>query len=183
MTRDIMTLNFGSIQEEHKFEALYNKYKQLVYRYAFNIMKRHTLADDAASEAWIRICRNLHKVNEEKCNDTVNYLVTIVKNVSYTIIEKENKTNPILFDDVVDYVEDSINLENEVISELQYEELLKCVGRLKNELEAPFILKFAQGYTNKEISKMLKITENNVAVRINRAKKALKKMLIKRSSK
>ena len=40
-------------------------------------------------------------------------------------------------------------------------------------------LKFSQGYTNEEISKILKISEGNVRQRISRGKKKLAEILAK----
>lgn len=48
-------LTFDSEDERLKFESLYLNYRNLLFKCAFNILKRKNLAEDATSEAFIRI--------------------------------------------------------------------------------------------------------------------------------
>ena len=44
-----------------KFEKVYLQYGKLMYSKAYEILKEYSLAEDAVSEAFIRIFKNLHK--------------------------------------------------------------------------------------------------------------------------
>jgi RNA polymerase sigma-70 factor (ECF subfamily) len=50
---------------------------------------------------------------------------------------------------------------------------------LSDDLKTPFLLKYAYDCSLKEIGRILKISENNVAVRLHRAKSKLIGMLKK----
>jgi RNA polymerase sigma-70 factor (ECF subfamily) len=50
---------------------------------------------------------------------------------------------------------------------------MKLVDRLKEEQRAVFLLKYAHDMSHRDIAKTLGITENNVTVRLHRAKAKL----------
>lgn len=168
-------LTFDTDDQRDKFEFLYNRWKSLMLNKAHGILRDYELAQDAVSEAFIRVYKNLHKLGDLESGETAAFLVMIVKNVSYTMLSKQKTT-----DDIAEFDRaDDFNLEQTVISESALEELLKLIGELKEDLKTPFLLKYAYGYSLREISKMLKISENNVAVRIHRARTKLAGILKK----
>lgn len=65
---------------------------------------------------------------------------------------------------------DKINLSYQ--NDKDYE-LMTALFRLRKKSKEVLILRFIEGYTNKEIASILKISENAVKKRIERAKKEL----------
>ena len=47
-----------------KVERLYQKYKNLMYHEAFQILKDHAQAEDAIHQSFVKIMANLDKVDE-----------------------------------------------------------------------------------------------------------------------
>lgn len=172
----IFFMAFSSENERNKFEYIYGKYKKLLFYKAYEILKDYMLAEDATSEAFLRIYKNLHKIEDINSNQTVSFLVTIVKNTSLTILGKEKKNITGIYDEDQ---QDDFNLENYMISEISSENIYALLNHLSEELRSVFLLKFAHDLSNKEIGKMLNINENNVGVKLHRAKKKLSEMLIK----
>lgn len=168
----LILLSFASEDDRLKFEELFDKYKKLLLYTAYNILHDYSLAEDAVSEAYIRIYFNLHKIEDTKSPKAISFLVTIVRNTSLTILEKERKY-VVPQDDEIEIADDGYNMEESVISEAITGDMLKIVDGLKEELRAPFLLKYAHDLSYKEIASLLNISENNVAVRINRAKRKL----------
>lgn len=166
-----MLFAFTPETDKHKFEYLYEKYKRLLWAKAYDILKDHALAEDAVSEAFIRMYKHLQKIEDPDSNQAVSYLVTIVKNVSINIYHREKRITPI---DINEHDEaDSFNLEDLIASKDEAATVMKLVDGLREELKAVFLLKYAHDMPHKEIAKVLGITENNVTVRLHRAKAKL----------
>lgn len=173
----IIILSFATENDKSKFEYIYDHYKKLLLYKAYQVLNDYSLAEDALSEAFIRIYKNLHKIDDVQSPQTISFLVTIVKNISITLLNREKRGT---IEELADYDEkDGFNLEELVVSQDVAENVLKIIETLKDELKAPFLLKYAHDLSHKEISGILNISENNVTVRIHRAKKKLAGLLKK----
>lgn len=175
-------LTFPDVETEDKFNYLYNQYKNLMLKKAYDILKDYSLAEDATSEAYLRIYRNLHKIDDPKSNATISYMVVIVKNVAFTMLDKEKKQNSDNLDELTEQGKepaDEVVLEENLISKLSSEQIFALVNDLKEEYRSVFLLKYGQDLSHKEIASLLQISENNVTVRLHRAKTALQKKLVK----
>jgi RNA polymerase sigma-70 factor (ECF subfamily) len=160
---------------EIKFESLYNRWKKLMLSKAAAILHDRDLAQDAVSEAFIRVYKNLRKLDDVDSGKTAAFLVMIVKNVALTMYQKQSK---IITADITAFDQaDSYDLEDTVMAENNMSQLLASIDSLKEDLKAPFLLKYAYDYSLKDISRLLKISESNAAVRIHRAKGRLAKIL------
>lgn len=168
--------SFYSSEARDKFEFLYEKYKKLLLHKAFEILRDHQLAEDATNETFIRVYRNLHKINLDEPGRTASFLVTILKNVSFTLYRKEKRTEADLLSEER---EDDFQLEDHVISAMSAENIYKLLDRLNDDLKSVFLLKYGHDLSHKEIGKMLGISENNVTVRLHRAKKKIHDLLVK----
>lgn len=87
-----------SYKDKSKFMKIYDKYKNLLFHVAKKILKDNNLAEDALQEAFIRIAKNLHKINEVSSPETKGFVVIIVKHVSISMLKDKNMNN-ILYDD------------------------------------------------------------------------------------
>ena len=168
-------LTFETEDDKLKFERLFEKYKRLLLYKAYGILNDHSLAEDAVSEAFIRIYKNLNKVDDIDSPKAVAFLVTIVRNTSLTILEKQKKYGVSEYDVPEGEIEakGDLSTEEDVLSVAVTHDMLKIVDNLKEDLRAPFLLKYAHNLSHKEIATMLHITENNATVRIHRAKNKL----------
>jgi len=168
-----LLLTFETDDEKEKFEFIYNRWKNLMLSKARGILRNYDLAEDAVSEAFIRVYKNLHKLGDLESGRTAAFLVMIVKNVSLTMLSRFPAT-----EELPEFERaDSFNLERAVISKHAAADLMKLVDELKEDLRTPFLLQYAYDFSLKEIGAMLKISENNAAVRIHRARNKLMKML------
>ena len=169
----MLVLAFESDDATERFEFVYTRWKQLMLSKANAILHDYALAEDAVSEAFIRVYKNMHKLGDLESGRTAAFLVMIVKNVSLTMLSKRKEE-----EDLADYDRASdFNLEQSVVSEETKLEIMGYIDTLSDELKSPFLMKYAYGYSLKEIGKLLNITENNAAVRIHRARTKLAAML------
>ena len=170
----LLVFAFSSEQERDKFEYIFAKYKNLMLHKAYGILHDYMLAEDAASEAFIRIYKNIHKIDDPKSPRAVAFIVTIVKNTALTIL----KQNRISDTEPLDEQEsDGFDLEESVLGEMSSERIFTLLDGINEELKSVFLLKYAYDLPHKEIGEMLGITENNVTVRLHRARKAIASIL------
>lgn len=160
-------------EEKSKFEQLYINYKNMMYYVAFRILKDTHSAEDAVHQAFLRVINHLDKINIKDCHKTKAFLVVIVENISIDIYRKRRRENTIPFDEITIYEDKSNNISN--FEQTYY--ISDTIKKLPIIYSSVLRLKFAQGYTDVEISNILNISEDNVRKRISRGKKMLEKLL------
>lgn len=176
VTAVILILAFGSERDRDKFEAVYHRCKNLMLHKAHAILRDPMLAEDAVSEAFIRIYKNLDKIDDPASPRTTAFVMTIVKNAALTLL-KQNRAYaepPEDYDTADDY-----DLEEHIVAKLTNERVMQVVENLGEDLRGVFILKFAYDMPHRDIASALGITENNVTVRLHRARKKLAELLAK----
>jgi len=175
----LILLTFPNETEKSKFEYIYNKYKKLLLYKANGILNDYSLAEDAVSEAFLRIYKNLRKIDDPDSGKTISFLTVIVKNTAIDILNK-NKNMYVSYSysdmDENDWQSD-FDTEEQVISETVTEGMLEVIDKLKDELKECFLLMYAHNLSYKEIGRILNISEANVTVRIHRAKKKIIELL------
>ncbi|MDR2898778.1 MAG: sigma-70 family RNA polymerase sigma factor [Clostridiales bacterium] len=170
----LLVLTFSTEQERDKFEYLFNQYKRLMLHKAYGILHDYALAEDAASEAFLRVYKNLHRIDDPKSPRSVAFLVTIVKNVSLTILQKQRKHNTADLDMDLD---GGFDLEEHTISQMNADYIYESLSQLSEDTKGVFLLKYKYDLSHTEIGEILGMSENNVTVRLHRAKKKLKDIL------
>lgn len=74
------------------FERLYLSHRYLLLRVAQRFFPtQHERAEDAVEDAFLAIAANLKKISSLSCQETVPYLVTIIKNKCRDILRHEKK--------------------------------------------------------------------------------------------
>jgi RNA polymerase sigma-70 factor (ECF subfamily) len=183
----ILVFAFAGVGEANKFEYLYRRYKNLLYYKAWEILHDPMAAEDAVSEAFIRVYRNLDKVDDPDSPRCAAFLGTIVRNVALTMA-KRRAAMPMPVsasadnggsgegDDPADPA-DPFDLEAAVIDKISTEQLCLIVNRLDEESRTIFVLKYAHDLSHREIATQVGMTENNVTVRLHRTRRKLAKMI------
>ena len=175
----LIIFTFATESEKSKFEYIYEKYKKLLLSKANHILNDYSLAEDAVSEAFIRVYKNLRKINDPDSNETISFLVIIVRNTAIDILNKNKNTYVYDYSSEENDYQSDFDLEETVISQTVTEGMLRVVDGLPDDLKNCFLLMYAYDMSYKEIAKTLDISESNVAVRIHRAKKKLIELLKK----
>ena len=171
----LLILAFATEADKDKFSFIYEKYKRLLLKKSYEILGDTALAEDAVSEAFLRVYRNLHKINDPNSPMTASFLVVIAKNVSLTMLKKNTRT---LIDDIDEgEYKDSFSLETSVVNKENIRAVKRLIEKLPDSLKEPFLLAYGNDLSHKDIAVFLNINENAVAVRIHRAKKKIAEML------
>lgn len=153
-----------------KIEKLYYKYRNLMYKVSYDILQDKHLAEDAISESFERILKNLHKIDEIDCTKTKNFMVIICRNISINIYNsRKNGMDCELNDDNLNdaSVTDPADI---VVSKENIKRMSEIISNLDNKYKDVFILKRVYDIPNEEIAKMLDVKEETVRKRLQRAK-------------
>jgi len=156
--------------------AIYDRYCKAMYNTAYRIVGNFDDAEDVMQEAFIKA---FDKLDSFKSNSTFGaWLKRITINESLSWLRKNNKYN---FDSIDNHpnetlVDESIDLHNQ--SET-VQEILKAIGRLKDNYRIAVTLHLIEGYDYEEMIQIMNISYANVRTMVSRAKSKLKQELQK----
>lgn len=157
-------------EDKTKFEILYTEYKDWMGTIAFSILHNKQDAEDAVHNAFVKIAENIKKVDDPLSKKTRAYIVTIIETKAIDIYRKKQR-----------HPEIPIN-EEDIGIHFDYAncgDLAKCIAQLPSRQRAILALKYRHGYNNREIAKILKISEFNAIKLDQRAKAKLKELCAK----
>lgn len=158
-----------SKEDKDSFEILYKEYVKLMYKVALDILNSQEDAEDAVSEAFVRIAKNFQIVHKFVCPKTANQFVIIVRNVSIDMYRKNKQLSEnIYFDEeVLDSYFDGFEQSN----------LKHSIEKLNDSDKDILYLHYIYGYELNEISDLLEVSKTAVYKRLQRAKQNLKQIL------
>lgn len=177
MVAFLMVIEDESIR--NKLEELYVLYHKEMFYVAKSILNDYHEAEDAVQDTILKISSQLEKISEVKCNKTRAYLVIIVRNISINIYRQKKNRSSISIDDIIETIPDAdTNTELHMISLEKAEDIAKVLAKLDSSYADILALKYFYEYSNTEIAELIHLTEGNVRVKLHRARKALKKLLL-----
>lgn len=142
---------------------------------ANEILKDNHLAEDAVQEAFLRVAKNFHKVNEIACSKTRNFLAIIVRNAAITMIKAKRNDA-----DMDEYCElNSSSVSDDVFDTISNKLLVDKILKLPETHRDCLYLYHLYGYTFNEISNLLSISVEAAKKRTQRARFILKDSLVK----
>lgn len=159
-----------SEEDKSKFEAIYNKYRQLMFVAANRILKNQYDAEDAVHQAFVSIIDNLSKVKEVNCPETRSYVVIITENKAIDIIRSRKHLSGEELNDTLFGIDIPLPGDNG---------LADALAKLPARYREVLLLRFDNGFSTREIAKMMGTNEGNMQKLIWRAKEALRKQLDK----
>lgn len=166
-------------EEKSKMEELYHTYKGLMLKVAFDILKDYDLANDALHNSFLKIVHHLNKLDQVSCHKTKAYMVIVIENVSKTMYNKRKKQESFSFDELAYEVQDENNLEEDVSNELTVQYVYEKIKLLPNIYKEILTLKYVNDLSDKEIAKVLQISNSAVRKRFERARIKLTELLKK----
>ena len=158
-------------QDSIKLHRIYEIYEQPMYRIAFAVLKDCQAAEDAVSEAFIRIIKNLGKISEPDSEKTKRYIVKIIRSTSVEQYRSRKRffQREQAIDDETMQIPSMTDVESEVLSR-QKENILSVLADDEKKLVE---LRCMMDMSWKDISKLLFISESAARKRFERIKKKL----------
>ena len=163
--------------EKEAFEILYNKYKNKIEYFIYNIVKDYQKAEDIAQETFIYVIQ--HKMRENSSFKYYIYLVARSKALNYINVEKRRNeiTEKYLANDNEQIEKDVLDI---ITTEESKKELLESIELLDERYKNAIYLVNIEGLSYEETSKILGETLQNIKNLIHRGKKQLRKILLKK---
>lgn len=167
---DIMDLN-----ESIKIQRLYEIYEQPMYRIAYAFLHNREMAEDAVSEAFVRIIGKINRLGDAESPKTKSYIVKVIKSTSIGIYRRNKRkyTHEQPIDDSVMQISDPlINVEERILA--------GSAGEIMDVLEdtdrriVMFRCRYEMPY--KEIAQRTSMSEAAVRKRFERAKRRIIKL-------
>ena len=154
---------------EDKFIRVYNTYRKLMYSIAYSILQNQQDAEDAVHQAFVSIIENLDKLRDVGSDKTRAYIAVTTRRKALDIVRYRARISS----DIEEMSEQTaITMEFDTENRLAL-----AMGRLPERYRQVLLLKFDIGYSTKELSKLLGMSEDSVQKLIWRAKDRLKVLL------
>ena len=163
--------------EKEAFEILYNKYKNKIEYFIYNIVKDYQKAEDIAQETFIYVIQ--HQMRENSSFKYYIYLVARSKALNYINVEKRRNeiTEKYLTNDDEQIEKNVLDI---ITAEESKKELLESIELLDERYKNAIYLVNIEGLSYEETSKILGETLQNTKNLIHRGKKQLRKILLKK---
>jgi len=158
--------------EMKAFELLIKKYENILFNYIYKITCSKEDSEDITQEVFIRAYKSLYKFQRKASFST--WLFKIAANCINTYFNKK-KNYTVEYDEMLTNAQCKASDKPE--EALEITEIKKEVEELLNSLAVEqrscILLKYVEGFSLKEISEILGISEDAVKMKIYRARKKL----------
>jgi len=173
------------------FEKIFLPHLDAAYNLARWISRDPTLAEDIVQAAYVRAWEYFERY--ENRNSSA-WLLTIVRNVTYTMLAKRNKENNLVsFDELIHHGQEFSSKANDGVPGLMGdrrdspefiaqqlsdgEHINIAMQGLSSELREVILLREVDGYSYKEISEITEVPKGTVMSRLSRARSQLARRL------
>lgn len=166
--------------DRQAFRALYEQYRQRVFRTAYRLLGRREQAEDVTQEVFVTLFHRLDSFDHRSAFTTWLYRITV--NACYDVMRKQERRAKYRADDVDLHTVENLPLgsaradEDARQREVQHY-VERALGRLGQELRTTFVLREMEGLPYEEIARVLDVSQGTVASRLARARQQLAEVL------
>ena len=178
MEEDIDLIKYNEYFDGSKeaFEYLYNKYKNKIVFFIFNMIKDYQKSEDIAQETFIYIIQN--KIRDDISFKYYLFLVARSRALNYLSIEK--RRGELIEKYIVSSEQKQDDLVDGIIQKESDKELLESIELLKDNYKNAVYLVDIEGLSYKETSEILGESLQNTKNKVYRGRKQLRKIIIKK---
>ena len=174
---DIKLYNEYLDGEKGAFELLYNKYKDKIQYFVYNIVKDYQKAEDITQDVFVYVMQN--KIKESYTFKYYIYLVA--KSRAYNQINMEKRRTEINEEYILNGAEQvGQDVADIVTKNEKRQEIIKAIDMLDDRYKNAIYLVKIEELTYQETAQILGESIQNVKNLIHRGKKELRKILIKK---
>lgn len=166
---------------------LYELYEKKMYIVAYSILKNQWQAEDAVSEAFIKIIRHRDAFRDPESDETKRYIIRLIQNTAIDIYRKNQRDSEHL--QVLDgqseqvYSQPVPDTDMVVLEMHDRQQVKELLCDLPEKLRQVMLLRCVKELSVKETAAILQIKESAVRKRYERARTLLKDKLGERRKK
>lgn len=163
-------------KKNHKaLEYIIDEYSGLVNGVIRSVLRplgNEGAIEECISDVFIGVWENSSKFTGDKSNFK-NWIAGISKFKAIDYYRKlKGKVN---YEEVTgEEIDNSISIEDEVIAEIDSNEAVNLINKLKEPDRTIFIMKFIYGYSSKKIASLLGLTVSSIDTKVSRGRQKLK---------
>lgn len=185
---DAELVQLAKVGQLEAFEVLVDRYERRVYTLAYRILNNQHDAEDATQETFLRVLEHLKEFQQNASFST--WLFRIATNTALKILHKrkekvflslQEQTEPDKDTGTIphpEYIADWQNLPDELIQQTETWRIMEeALQQLDKAHRLVFLLRDVEGLSIKETAQILGISENNVKIRLLRARLKLREIL------
>lgn len=169
-------------EEKRKIEYIYLHYGKTIFYIIHKRVESQSDAEDLTHDLFVKLIKMSDRLDLSKPGKLYSLLVILAKNMVVDFMRKCRETD---FDDSEageiyssDAILNSRSPVDFVLGRENYQELLSCIGKLKERDKIIFQLKYIHGYDNAEIAEFLELPSvREISDRLYEGKRILMKMI------
>jgi len=179
---DILIAEFLGGQSQ-SFEELLSRYSTKVFNLAYRLTKNHEDAEEVLQDVFTTVFKKVDRFQGKSAFSSWIYRITV--NSSFMKLRKRRRARTVFLEDVnPSYKETWIADDDESNSALEQtfrreiRELLdRNIKSLPDDYRGVFVLRDIDGFTNREVGKLLGISTPAVKSRLHRARTLLRRRI------
>lgn len=157
----------GDPKSGEALEALYLRYRNLMYSIAYKLLGNSQDAEDAVQQAFVSIVENFPRISQLDVKQIRSYFVIVVERKAIDLLRRRGR---------------EIILDEEALPPAAPAEALgleEAIAHLPPEERHALLLRYYCGFSTREITQQLGLSPAGVSRRIARAKELLREELEK----
>lgn len=167
---DISTIQDILKGDKNAFRSLYNKYSKLYLLTCLRYVKNRSDAEDLLQDSCVKIFKDLKQFDPSK-GTFINWSKRVVINTCLQKLRKNNVLN--VFENIFE-LSSSLATKSDAIDNLNLQDLTKLIQKLPKGYRTVFNLYVVDGFSHREISNLLVISESTSKTQLMKAKRLLK---------
>lgn len=158
--------------DPHAFAKLYEEHVQAVYRYFASRLHDANAAEDLTSQVWEAVLKNIKHLNSNKSVVFRGWLFTIARNcLNKFFLERKDTT---LQEEHENFASEEPEPQAIAAQEDDATQIRTLINALPHEQRETLTLRYFSDLRNKEIAKVLCVSQKTVASNLSRAVKTLR---------
>jgi len=161
------------VSKQEAFAELYDEFMPKVFRYISYEVNHQQITEDLTSTVFEKALASFDKYSSDKAAFST-WIFSIARNTLIDYYRTNKMRQQVDLDEAVEVPSREPSPQEEVEKKAEQECLRECLARLPEGDREIIQLKFAGEFNNRQIAKMLGLSESNVGVRLFRAVKKLR---------
>ena len=153
-------------------ERMFREHYELVYRTAYSILKNPADAEDVLQTVFVRLVRR--EAAPAHGGNVRGYFYRAAVNASLDIVRAQRRYELVADAERFDVAADASDSQR---AERLDRRLTHALTRLNPEAVHLLLLRYAHGYSDRQIAELLGLTRGAIAVRLLRARARLRKLM------
>ncbi len=159
--------------DKDAYGAIYNLYYKQIYRYCYFNLRDRALAQDIVQETFLKAWKSIASFSQDRGGTIQAFLYRIARNL---IIDHSRRRKNAKLEDH-EHIETEGEIGESIDLDREKEKLKEALGQLAERDRQIVILRFFEEMSFVEISKIVKVREGALRVRIHRILEKLKTII------